>query len=319
MSFFIVVGCNKANDPKKQLLNSLKDVKTYHLQADMTVLNDQDNYEYFLDVSYKDDDFFRVSMKNKTNNHEQIILRNAEGVFVLTPSLNKSFKFQSEWPYNDSQAYLLQTIIKDIKEDKDSVTIETDEGNIVKSKVKYSNNPKLVNQNVYLDNDNKITKVEVTDANDKVWVTVEIISCELNPALAEDLFDVNNNMSVSKTFDENIAKEISPVIYPMYIPANTYLTSQDKISKTDGERIILNFAGERNFTIIEETATISENSAAIPVSGTLYQIADVVGIKEENSISWISNGIEYYVVSEDLTNEELLDVAKSMSTLPVSK
>ena len=27
----------------------------------------------------------------------QIILRNEEGVFVLTPALNKSFRFQSDW------------------------------------------------------------------------------------------------------------------------------------------------------------------------------------------------------------------------------
>ena len=74
-----------------------------------------------------------------------------------------------------------------------------------------------------------------------------------------------------------------------------------------------------NFTIIEETASISENNSIIPVSGSIYQIADVFGIKEDNSISWTSNGIEYYVVSDNLTNEELLSVASSMTVLPVSK
>lgn len=52
------------------------------------------------------------------NNHEQIILRNKDGVYVVTPSLNKSFKFQSEWPYNNSQVYLLQSIVDDIKDDE---------------------------------------------------------------------------------------------------------------------------------------------------------------------------------------------------------
>ena len=55
------------------------------------------------------------------------------------------------------------------------------------------------------------------------------------------------------------------------------------------------------------------------MSGSIYQIADVFGIKEENSISWISNGVEYYVVSEDLTQEELASVANSMTILPVAK
>ena len=32
---------------------------------------------------------------------EQIILKNDEGVYVLSPNLNKSFKFQSKRPYNN--------------------------------------------------------------------------------------------------------------------------------------------------------------------------------------------------------------------------
>ena len=36
----------------------------------------------------------------------QIILRNEEGVFVLTPALNKSFRFQSDWPQNSSRLFI---------------------------------------------------------------------------------------------------------------------------------------------------------------------------------------------------------------------
>ena len=319
VSFFVVVGCNKANDPKKQVLNSLKDVNSYHLEATMTVYNDEDKYDYNLDVLYKKEDMFRVSMKNKANNHEQIVLRNEEGVFVLTPSLNKSFKFQSEWPYNDSQAYLLQTVIKDIKDDKDSMLIETDEGNMIKSKVNYLNNAKLVEQNVYLDKDNQIVKVEVVDKNGTAQIVVNVSSCTYNKDIDDEEFKVDNNMTVSNNYDQDYPKEISSIVYPLYIPDNTYLTSQDKVKKTDGERVILNFSGDKTFTIIEETASVSEDNSIVPMSGSIYQIADVFGVKEENSISWISNGIEYYVVSEDLTQEELAIVANSMATLPVAK
>lgn len=319
VSFFIVVGCNKANDPKKQLLNSLKKVDSYHLEANMTIYNNEESYDYNLDIKFKKDDLFRVSMKNKANDHEQIVLRNKEGVYVLTPSLNKSFKFQSEWPYNDSQAYLLQTVIQDIKNDTDSKTTQTSEGNMIKSKVNYSNNSKLVNQKVYLDKNNQITKVEVVDQDDKVQVLVKFNNITYNEKVDDEEFNVEKNLTVAKTYDPKIAKEMSNIIYPLYIPDNTYLTSQDKVKKTDGERVILNFSGDKKFTIIEETATISEDNTTIPMSGTLYQIADVFGVKEDNSISWISNGIEYYVVSENLSNDELVSIAKSMATLPVSK
>ncbi len=318
VSFFVVVGCNKASDSKKQVLNMLKGVNSYHLDANMTLYNDENSYKYDLEVDYKDKDMFRVSMKNKSNNHEQIVLRNNDGVFVLTPNLGKSFKFETDWPYNDSQSYLLQMIIEDIKNDKDSMVVETDEGNIIKSKVNFSNNPKLVSQNVYLDKDNKIIKVEVLDEKEKPQIVVEIISYELNKTIDDDIFKVDNNMTVSKTYDKEYPQEISSIIYPLYVPSNTYLTSQDKVKKSDGERVILNFSGEKNFTIIEETVSVSDNSV-VPVSGSIYQVADVVGIKEDNSISWTSNGIEYYVVSENLSNDELRSVANSMTILPVSK
>lgn len=44
----------------------------------------------------------------------QIVLRNDEGVFVLTPSQNKSFRFQSNWPDNQGQVYLYETLIRSI-------------------------------------------------------------------------------------------------------------------------------------------------------------------------------------------------------------
>ena len=53
----------------------------------------------------------------------QIILRNEEGVFVLTPALNKSFRFQSDWPQNSSQAYLYESLVRDILQDKKTLLL----------------------------------------------------------------------------------------------------------------------------------------------------------------------------------------------------
>ena len=72
----------------------VKKLKSYHISGELEIMNNEDSHKYNIDVAYKEEDNFRVSLKNKTNNHEQIILKNSEGVFVLTPSLNKSFKFQ---------------------------------------------------------------------------------------------------------------------------------------------------------------------------------------------------------------------------------
>ena len=112
-----MIGCTKygEKDIIKDLSKKIEKTDGYYLHGELQIINNEDSYLYDVEVAYAKEENFRVSLKNKTNNHEQIILKNTDGVYVLTPSLNKSFKFQSEWPYNNSQAYLLQTIIKDIE------------------------------------------------------------------------------------------------------------------------------------------------------------------------------------------------------------
>ena len=98
---FLVVGCgkNSEKDVLKDFGKKINNLNSYHLTGELAIYRGEDNYTYDVDVTYQKDDNYRVSLTNQVNNHEQIILRNDDGVYVLTPSLNKSFKFQSDWPY----------------------------------------------------------------------------------------------------------------------------------------------------------------------------------------------------------------------------
>ena len=126
---FFLIGCgnNKENIINK-ITKKIENTNSYNLNGVLEIINNENSYKYDVDVKYKKENNFKVSLKNQTNNHEQIILRNKDGVYVLTPSLNKSFKFQSEWPYNNSQSYLLQNILNDIKNDNEKIFEETKEG-----------------------------------------------------------------------------------------------------------------------------------------------------------------------------------------------
>ena len=48
-------------------------------------------------------------------------------------------------------------------------------------------------------------------------------------------------------------------------------------------------------------------------------MVDAIGSMTENSANWISNGVEYYAVSEVLSGEKLLEVVNSIDTIPVGK
>lgn len=46
---------------------------------------------------------------------------------------------------------------------------------------------------------------------------------------------------------------------------------------------------------------------------------DTLGVMTNNSLTWTSNGIEYYIVSDVLNQNELVEVAQSISYLPTMK
>ena len=79
-----------------------------------------------------------------------MILRNDEGVFVLTPALNKSFRFQSDWPQNSSQAYLFESLVKDIANDPEAKFNVVEDKYVFETKTNYQNNKMLPTQEITL-------------------------------------------------------------------------------------------------------------------------------------------------------------------------
>lgn len=316
-STLLLAGCGMGDkDVVKSLNNKINKSKSYYIIGELEIINNEEVYTYDTEVSYCAENQFKVLLKNKTNGHEQIILRNEDGVYVLTPSLNKSFKFQSEWPYNGSQSYLLQLLINDINSDDDKTVESAEDGYIITTKVNYSNNEELIKQKIYVNKNNNITKVEVLDNNEKVKIRMNFSNIDLNATFDDNYFKLENSMKTSST-DETVSS-IDEVIFPMYVPDNTYLSKQDKVFLDNGERVILTFAGDKPFTLVQET--VKENTGLNVISsGELEMISDSVGYVSDSAISWISNGIEYYISSSALTQKELLDVAQSMSVMPVGK
>lgn len=319
MTVFLMTGCfgRGKKDVIKELEKKVDGLNSYYIKGELEIINNEDNYTYDVEVSYKKEDNFKVDLINKTNNHEQIILKNSEGVYLLTPSLNKSFKFQSDWPYNNSQIYLLQTLIKDIKNDEEKTIEETENGYKITTNVNYANNRNLTKQYIYTDKNANITSVEIVNNNNIIKMKMKFTKIDLGATYKDDYFDLNKNMKNVET--ESTIKTIEDIIYPMYMPENTYLKSQDTINLDDGERVILTFAGEKPFTLIEQTVSVTDDYEMTMVYGDPEILLDTIGSITDNSVSFISNGIEYYAVSEVLDQKQLLEVVNSISVLPVGK
>ena len=328
-----LTGCGKKGESYviNELSKKIEKSTSYYIEGKMELMNNEDIYEYDVKVSYKKGDYYKVDLTNTKNNHEQVILRNDEGVYVVTPSLNKSFKFQSDWPYNNSQSYLVSSLLEDIKEDTNKIYEEVNDGYVITTKVNYPNNQKLVNQKIYVDKNIDIKKVEVLDTNNNVQIKMEFNKIDLNSEFKDDYFKLNTLITETKEevkdnkdtkTNEEKTKEtakLEDIIYPMYLPSNTYLTNKEKVDKNDGERMILTFDGDSSFMLIEETVSMPSEHEIIPTYGELELMSDSIAVVNDNSVNWISNGVEYYVISDVISKNELLDVARSISVLPVSK
>lgn len=312
-------------------------------------------------------------------------------VRVITPSLNKSFKFQSDWPNNNSQSYLLDSVANDLKDDSAYKFTQKDKDYIFTTKTNYPNNPKYVKQNITLDKNQKLKKVEVQDEQGRTYIEFNVSKIdnkakfddnqfnldELTKNFAKEQIDQKNqtqnqdqtqnnnssnsvqnnntentnanldeqsNTSEKPSTDQNTnsdnqttnqeqknnqtntndnsqnnntstTSKIDENVFPLYLPTNTSLSDKEVIETSSGQRVIMTFSGDNPFVLVEETIKPSENLEIIPTYGEPFMLIDTVGSLTDTSYTWTSNGVEYYIVSDQMNKHELLEVAKSINVV----
>lgn len=318
----MITGCGKYSEKSivKDLNKKLNNSKAYKLMGQLEITNNDDVYNYDITTSYKKDNFYRIELTNKANNYTQIILKNNNGVYVLTPSLNKSFKFQSDWPYSNSQIYLLNALINDINNDEDRQFKETDDRYTFITKVNYPNNRNLKKQKIEFNKNLTLKKVTVYDKNDIINMKMLFDKIDYSPNFKKNYFDLDTIME--SYLDDTVTQEtgnFEESIYPLFLPNGTKLVDEEKIKVDNKERVILTFDGEKPFLLVEESAVMEDEFTIIPTYGEPYRLMDSLGVMTDNSLSWVSNGIEYYIVSDVLKQEELIEIAQSIYSIPTMK
>lgn len=310
-----LTGCGKYNqkDIVKEFSKKIEKCKGYKLSGELAVTNNDETYNYDVEVSYKKDDYYKVILTNVANEHTQVILKNDSGVYVVTPSLNKSFKFQSDWPYNNSQIYLLDALKKDIEGDEDKTFKVEDNKYIFNTKVNYPNNTKLVKQQIVLNKSYKPEKVTVYDKDGIKSMTMTFNKIDYSPKFDDDYFAIDKLVD-KKNIEEEVKETgaLEDAIYPLFLPNGTKLVDEERITKETGERVIMTYDGEKPFLLVEETVDVFNEFTIIPSSGEPFQLMDTLGVMTSNSLSWTSSGIEYYLVSDVMNNDELVEVAQSI-------
>lgn len=314
----VLVACGDKSQEQvtEQLTKQLTDLESYKATAEMTLNTSQEEMKYFIDILYKEEDNYRIQLRTEGDEEEsQIILKNVDGVFVITPGQQKSFKFQSDWPENSSQAYLYHSLVNDILKDQESAFEATDDYYIYHVKAHYQSNQYLPSQEVYFHKKTlSPALVNVFDQDEEVVVQVRFTQFEINIDIDEKEFEVEENIAESMTTMGELTEE--DVEFEVLYPLNTLgaeLIDQKEVYFDDSKRILMVFSGDKNFTLVQEKRLTEQTFSDIyEVRGELVNLGFTHGGISESSLEWTYQGVNYYLASDELTKEELIDVAMSV-------
>jgi outer membrane lipoprotein-sorting protein len=318
MVIFLLAACGSKSkdDVVKELNGKLNDLTGYKVDAKMTLKMGTDSQVYNVEIWHKDPTFYRVNLKNAEKDQSQMILRNNEGVFVLTPALKKSFKFQSDWPQNSSQAYLYESLIKDIVEDKESKFSSTKEHYVFETKTRYQNNSMLPIQEIKLNKEDlSPAMVKVMDPDRNALVTVEFSKVKFNASFDDSDFDMKKNMTRADLNLPVMADSKDSAFTVKYPTADlgAKLVDEKEVKLENGKRVVLTYEGEKSFTLVQEKVTVKEASTSPTyVDGDLVDLGVTIGAVSEGSITWTMDGVDYMIASNDLTEKELVEIARTV-------
>lgn len=316
-------GQKSQEDVQKELNKKVGELTGYKMDAKMTLSMGSDSQTYEVSVWHQRPDFYRVHMKNAERDQSQMILRNKEGVFVLTPALNKSFKFQSDWPKNSSQPYLYESIVEDIMTDEGAKMTETDDHFVFETKTRYQYNKMLPIQEITFNKkDLSPVSVKVMDQDRNTMLAVEFAKTEFNAPFDDNSFDLQRNMTTAKIEVPVSTSEMTEEGFPVSIPLaeipEIYLVDQTEVETENGVRVVLTYDGEKSYTLMQERANVVTASTLQTqfMNGDPVDLGFTIGAITDNSLIWAKDGIEYMLVSNDLTREEMVMLARSVQIAP---
>ncbi|MEY8749630.1 LolA family protein [Alkalicoccobacillus gibsonii] len=315
----VLAGCGEKTqeDVLEDLGTTLEELTGYKAKATMQLETGNEPQTYDVEVWYQKEGFYRVMLNNKDKDQSQIILRNDDGVFVLTPALNKSFRFQSDWPKTTSQSYLYESLVADILTDQERVFSQDEDHYTFETATNYQNK-NLNKQEIQLNKkDLSPVKVEILDAEQSPLVTLDFTEFDKNATFNDDDFEMERNMTGAQLSEPTLAsgqEEEMEILYPMYVPDGTSASSSKEVETDGGTSYVQEYTGDKSFTLIQSQAD------AVPASTTSTNMAEgqpvdlgfTIGVQTGDALMWSHGGSEFYLASSDLELEEMASVARSV-------
>lgn len=294
----------------KQFKKKMAHMNSYILKGDMEITKGEDHKSYTLEVGYqnKDKGQYKVALTDKDLNQSQIILRNKQGVYVVTPSLNQIFKFEGDWPMNSPKPYLLQSIASIVQQK--NATIKKEKGGyLVSANVVYPNNKHFTHEEIMFDKDAKLKWLQICDKDNDPQLKIVFSKVDYDAKMKNSYF------AVPQTLDQKAsAAAISEKDLPLYpvMVYNATLKTSNTMDVNGDTKHVLEYQGDKSFTVVEIKKKSVDKTQTVIMPGEMVDALDVVGVYDGNHMSAIYDGIEFTVYSDDLGPNEMMEVINSM-------
>lgn len=306
---FLLTGCavNSKNFLKKMCKNYEK-IEQYSVEGNIEINHLDIVSKYSFEACYLKGDFLKVSLKSEGNNTNQVIIKNKNGVYVLSPIINKTYKFSSTWPNENSTPYVLSSLVDDIINDVDLQIVEDNNIFIVSCKAKNQINTNIEREEIKF-NKETLLPIEAClyDKLDKLRMKVTFKDFNLKPNLSEGDFNVDANMT-SLILEMSEGTFEGKFSLPTYSPSNVTYTQKS----LDNELLISYIGDEISYTIHQSYIEPEDVNVVISSDGSFVLLNNTIGICKNNSLYWCSGGIEYKIYSDSLGVDELMGIANSI-------
>lgn len=302
----VLVGCkNKDNvDEVARVTNYLSGLSSYSLTSKMTIQRPDKNVSVQVEVDYLSPAYYKVCFKG---DNEQLIIKNDTGVYVITPSLNKEFRFDSNWPLNSSHAYLLEAINKDIKADTEASGSMDGTNIVIECKIAHKTNQRLNKMKYTCDASYKPKKTVFLNEKNEECIIVDFDTFTPNSNLGKDNFNEKKYLGAQEETPNE--EQTSLTLTAGYVVDGSTLSS----SKKSDDQTILCYQGSRAYTIIVSLVEVTDEVIAIETYDAVEFLECGLGFLNENTMRFYNGNYEITIFSNELTVDDYVNIANSIT------
>lgn len=309
------VGCKKKKPVETTFPEIVSKLTSYKMVGKLESTYPSGTKECMITTYYRSPSDYRVEIQNPNVNETQIMVKNSTGVYVIIPSINKTFKVNSNWPANVSYPYLLESLKNDIVSDSNLSTTKEGNNTVVELKAKLFNEDDNTTQKIIFDENNLPKEVLTYDQNKNLLTRYIVQSLEQNPTINDDVFNATETLeTLAGAFEQNPITFERMITYPTYYPEGTSLKDENITGTANNKLAIMNFSGTTNFTIVQKFANYTKESKCEYVNGDIYIMGGVFTFVNGNNIQFYENGVEYIVASNNIACMEMIKMAQSLRT-----